>query len=54
MKKKIIIKKYFIKNLIIIIKYIINISNENINKHNLHYLNNSTDFLLISKNVLFL
>ena len=31
---------------------IINISNENINKHNLHYLNNSTDFLLISKKIL--
>lgn len=30
---------------------IINISNENINKHNLHYLNNSTDFLLISKKI---
>ena len=31
---------------------IINISNENIIQHNLHYLNNSSDFLLISKNIL--
>jgi len=31
---------------------IINISNENIIQHSLHYLNNSSDFLLISKNIL--
>jgi hypothetical protein len=31
---------------------IINISNQNINEYNLHYLNNSCDFLLLSKEIL--
>ena len=51
-ERQILLKKDYIEEFNNTNNNIINISNENIVEYNLHYLNNSSDFLLISKNIL--
>jgi len=47
--KNILLKEKYIEEFNNNNNNIINISNENIRKHNLYYLNDSSDFLLLSK-----
>lgn len=51
-ERQILLKKDYIEEFNNNNNNIINISNENIVEYNLHYLNNSSNFLLISKNIL--